>query len=116
MYRPNNANTGQFVRRHLIYDGLLDRNDATTYDSRVEALYQIATLPPKQLQSESLTINNKLQQAELKNGQKAALVIRLYYEEERQKAEGRRAINQFGNTDVPDLEQPSEGSTYSIRK
>lgn len=49
--------------------------------------------------------------AELKNGQKAAMVIRLYYEEERQKAK----LTQGTRTDLtPDLEQSSNGRTNEL--
>ena len=46
----------------------------------------------------------KLARDDLKSGQKAALVIRLFYEEERMKAKEREARTHFGNTGVPDLE------------
>src|SRR5690625_5133682 len=39
----------------------------------------------------------KLNRDDLKPGQKAAIVIRLYYEEERQKAEKRKQATQFGS-------------------
>lgn len=42
-------------------------------------------------------------------GQKAALVIRLFYEEERQKAELRKQATQFGGTVSPDLGYPTTG-------
>jgi ParB-like nuclease domain len=57
----------------------------------------------------------KLNRDDLKSGQKAAMVIRLYYEEERRKAECRRQSTQFGNTEGPTLDQPKkEGKTYEI--
>ena len=62
----------------------------------------------------SYITDTKLQRDDLKRGQKAALVIRLFYEEERQKAEKRKQATQFGSTDVPDLEQPQDGRTNEI--
>ncbi len=53
----------------------------------------------------------KLNRDDLKSGQKAALVIRLFYEEERQKAEGRSGKR---NDLVPNLEQGVEGRTNEI--
>lgn len=74
---------------------------------------RLADIPENEVPS--YMTNTKLQQAELKNGQKAALVIRLYYEEERQKAEGRRASTLKQNTDDPMLEQRSkDGRTHEI--
>src|SRR5690625_2499955 len=50
-------------------------------------------------------VNNKLEKAELKNGQKAALTIRLFYEEERQKAKERMSLGGKGGLKegLPDL-------------
>ena len=57
----------------------------------------------------------KLNRDDLKSGQKAALVIRLYYEEERQKAEERKRATQFGNTDSANLQTPEmSGETAEI--
>ena len=57
----------------------------------------------------------KLARDDLKSGQKAALVIRLFYEEERMKAKEREARTHFGNTGVPDLDLPEEkGKTHEI--
>ena len=53
---------------------------------------------------------------ELKRGQKAALVINLYYEEERRRAKDRYEATQFGaNAECPDLDTPKEsGATNEI--
>ena len=52
----------------------------------------------------------KLNRDDLKPGQKAALVIRLFYEEERKKAEKRKQATQFGSCMVsPDLGYPTTG-------
>src|SRR5690625_3810630 len=49
----------------------------------------------------------KLNRDDLKPGQRAAIVIRLYYEEERQAAEKRKQATQFGNdADPADLQTP----------
>ena len=53
----------------------------------------------------------KLARDDLKSGQKAALVIRLFYEEERQKAEVRRASTLVQNTDSPDLDEREKTRT-----
>jgi len=59
--------------------------------------------------------DTKLQRDDLKRGQKAAIVIRLFYEEERQKAREREARTQFGNTGYPNLDTPEEtGATNEI--
>lgn len=52
-------------------------------------------------------VNNKLDKAELKPGQRAALVIRLFYEELAQEAKERMSLGGKGgvNEGVPDLEQ-----------
>lgn len=63
----------------------------------------------------SYITDTKLQRDDLKSGQKAALVIRLFYEEERQKAREREARTQFGNTGYPNLDTPEEtGATNEI--
>jgi len=62
----------------------------------------------------SYITDTKLQRDDLKRGQKAALVIRLFYEEERQKARERKQATQFGSMDVPDLEQPQDGRTNEV--
>lgn len=57
----------------------------------------------------------KLNRDDLKPGQKAALVIRLFYEEERQKAEERKRATQFGNTESANLQTPEmSGETAEI--
>lgn len=57
----------------------------------------------------------KLNRDDLKSGQKAALVIRLFYEEERRKAEERKRATQFGNTDSANLQTPEmSGETAEI--
>lgn len=65
----------------------------------------------------SYMTNVKLQQAEFKKGQIAALVIRLFYEEERQKAkerQGERTDLKFGDI-PPNLERSSvDGETAEI--
>jgi ParB/RepB/Spo0J family partition protein len=53
----------------------------------------------------------KLNRDDLKPGQKAAMVIRLFYEEERQKAEVRRASTLVQNTDSPDLDEREKTRT-----
>ena len=63
----------------------------------------------------SYITDTKLQRDDLKRGQKAALVIRLFYEEERQKAELRKQATQFGSTDVENFPPPSvSGKTREI--
>src|SRR5690625_264481 len=63
----------------------------------------------------SYITDTKLQRDDLKRGQKAAIVIRLFYEEERQKAREREARTQFGNTGYPNLDTPEEtGATNEI--
>ena len=54
----------------------------------------------------------------MKSGQKAALVIRLFYEEERLKAEKRRTSTLIQNTDSPDLDEPikSERTDVALAK
>lgn len=57
----------------------------------------------------------KLNRDDLKPGQKAALVIRLYYEEERRKSEKRRLATLKQNTDDPNLEhRESDGRTNEV--
>lgn len=57
----------------------------------------------------------KLNRDDLKSGQKAALVIRLFYEETSREAELRKQATQFGSTDSPDLEGPEmNGETAEI--
>src|SRR5699024_8031039 len=51
----------------------------------------------------SYITDTKLQRDDLKRGQKAALVIRLFYEEERQKSEAKRNASLKQNTVLPDL-------------
>lgn len=52
---------------------------------------------------------------DLKPGQKAALVIRLFYEEERRKSEKRRLATLKQNTDDPNLEhRESDGRTNEV--
>src|SRR5690625_1255682 len=58
-------------------------------------------------------VNNKLEKAELKPGQRAALVIRLFYEEERQKAEGRQGAR---NDIRPNLDRSSERTDEALAK
>lgn len=63
----------------------------------------------------SYITETKLNRDDLKGGQKAALVIRLYYEEERRKSELRRSLTLIQNTDVPNLDQQEEnGRTNEI--
>lgn len=57
----------------------------------------------------------KLNRDDLKPGQKAAMVIRLFYEEERMKAKERQRATQFGNTDSANLQTPEmSGETAEI--
>lgn len=58
----------------------------------------------------------KLSRDELTRGQRAAIVINLYYEEERAKAEEREARTRFGSdTGYPELDTPEErGATNEI--
>jgi len=59
----------------------------------------------------SYITDTKLQRDDLKRGQKAALVIRLFYEEERLEAEKRRASTLIQNTDSPDLDEREKTRT-----
>src|SRR5690606_25070355 len=57
----------------------------------------------------SYMTNNILQVPELKSGQRAALVIRLFYEETSREAEMRKQSTQFGSTVSPNLGYPTTG-------
>lgn len=58
---------------------------------------------------------DKLNRDDLKSGQKAAIVIRLFYEEERRKAGGRKLATLVQNSDDPNLDQREQsGRTYEI--
>src|SRR5690625_2602242 len=54
----------------------------------------------------SYITDTKLQRDDLKRGQKVAITIRLYFEEERQKARERKQATQFGSTDTANLQTP----------
>src|SRR5690606_9920189 len=54
----------------------------------------------------------KLARDDLKSGQKAALVIRLFYEEERQKTEAKRNASLKQNTVLPDLEKREQTQVH----
>ena len=57
----------------------------------------------------------KLARDDLKSGQKAALVIRLFYEETSKEAERRKRATQFGNSaDSPNLDTPIESERTDV--